>query len=130
MGILDWARGVIERNMQSAAERDAWWVSYVRGVDTARRDMCVVVAVREGGGREQRRATRHPNLAPSPLSPAPPSLSFSPLILSPPATHTSKEQWAVPTKGAGSWTSETATARYEARQDAALKALRRPRIDE
>ena len=39
MGILDWARGLIERNMQSAADRDAWWTAYVRGVDTARRDM-------------------------------------------------------------------------------------------
>jgi len=25
--------------MQSAADRDAWWTAYVRGVDTARRDM-------------------------------------------------------------------------------------------
>ena len=39
MGLIDWARGLIERNMQSAAERDAWWTAYVRGVDTARRDM-------------------------------------------------------------------------------------------
>jgi hypothetical protein len=42
----------------------------------------------------------------------------------------SKDAWAAPTKGIGSWTSETATARFEARHDAALKALRRPRIDE
>ena len=52
------------------------------------------------------------------------SLSF---LISP--SH-SKDQWAAPTKGAGSWTSETANARFEARHDAALKALRRPRIDD
>jgi hypothetical protein len=39
MGLLSWARDLIERNMQSAADRDAWWTAYVRSVDIARRDM-------------------------------------------------------------------------------------------
>jgi hypothetical protein len=54
----------------------------------------------------------------------------APLCLSLSTPSHSKEQWAAPTKGLGSWTSDTAAARYEARHDAALKALRRPRIDE
>ena len=56
-------------------------------------------------------------------------LSTSLFFFFPPHPH-SKDAWAAPTKGVGSWTSDTATARFEARHDAALKALRRPRIDE
>ena len=72
---------------------------------------------KEGGGGGRRRATAHPFFFLSTLS------SHFPI-------NHSKDAWAAPTKGIGSWTSETATARFEARHDAALKALRRPRIDE
>ena len=36
MGLLDAARAAIERNMQSPADRDAWWAAYTRRLDAAR----------------------------------------------------------------------------------------------
>ena len=76
------------------------------------------------GGRERREGGCGGGARPA----ARPSLNLAPFFF-PPHPH-SKDAWAAPTKGVGSWTSDTATARFEARHDAALKALRRPRIDE